>query len=59
MGYSETVNQEIKFMIDSAYQRAKVTLESKRVTLDAIAQALLDKETIPGSDVRHIYQTTL
>lgn len=55
IGYGEHVDREIKVMIDTAYDRAKGTLEAKRNILDAIAQALLDKETIPGSDIRLIY----
>lgn len=56
VGYGAQAEREIKDVIDNAYLKAKSTLKDLRDTLDAIAKALLDKETIPGEDIRMIYR---
>jgi len=53
--YSEAtareVDEEIKLIVDEAYQRARETLQTHRHKLDAVADALLEREEIPGDEV--------
>lgn len=53
--YSETtareVDQEVKRILDEAYQRATKTLGKQRSELDALASALVEHEELPGSAV--------
>lgn len=53
--YSETtarlVDEEIKEILDEAFQRAKGTLEEHRDAMDRLVDALLEKEEIPGPEV--------
>ncbi len=48
------VDQEIKRLIDAAYDKAKRLLAENRVKLDAIANSLLEKETLLDSEVDEI-----
>jgi cell division protease FtsH len=43
---AQTIDQEIRQILDIAYQRAKELVTDKRQRLDALADALLDRETI-------------
>lgn len=45
------IDQEVKKIIDQAYQRTKQLLNDKSVELEAIAQELLEKEIIFQSDL--------
>jgi cell division protease FtsH len=56
LGYGDLVDREIKAVLDSAYLRAIDTLTKQRVALDAIAEALLERETLSGKEVRAIYK---
>jgi len=53
--YSEAtareVDEEIKSIVDEAYRRARETLQEHREKLDAVAEALLEREEIPGDEV--------
>jgi cell division protease FtsH len=53
--YSETtaheVDQEIKAILDEAYERAQTTLREHRQALDRLVDALLEEEEIPGDRV--------
>jgi cell division protease FtsH len=53
--YSEAtareVDEEIKLIVDEAYQRARETLQAHREKLDSVADALLEREEIPGEEV--------
>jgi len=48
---SETVDSEVKRLIDEAYQRARMILAENRELLDRIAQALLERETLDREDL--------
>ncbi len=43
---AQTIDREIRHILDTAYQRAKAILDQKQLRLDALAQALLEYETI-------------
>ena len=53
--YSEStareVDEEVKSILDQAYQRARQTLLDHRDALDQLADALLEREEIPGHEV--------
>ncbi|MEJ2366993.1 MAG: ATP-dependent zinc metalloprotease FtsH [Acidobacteriota bacterium] len=53
--YSETtareVDMEVRGIVEEAYARAVGTLKQHRQGLDAVADALLEKEEIPGREV--------
>ncbi len=48
------VEQEIRRIIDEMYAAAKACIEDNRDALDALAEALLEHETIEGDEVRAI-----
>jgi cell division protease FtsH len=48
------IDQEVKIMIDEQYERAKNLLREKRRELDALAQALLEKEVLHRADLERI-----
>jgi len=48
---SELVDEEVKRIIDSAYQRARDILGGKRGVLDTLAAALLERETLERDDI--------
>ena len=56
--YSEStareVDIEIRTILDEAFERATQVLEENRQGLDQVAQALLDREDIPGTEVLRI-----
>jgi cell division protease FtsH len=58
--YSETTAQaidaEVKSLIDEAYARATKLLTEKREQLDIIAKALLEWETLEGSQIRDLIE---
>jgi cell division protease FtsH len=47
------IDQEIHAIIDEQYTRATAILKEKRTTLDKIAEALLEHETLDG---KHVYE---
>ena len=51
---SELVDEEIKRIIDNAYRRAREIIESKRQTLDALAAALLERETLEREEIQAV-----
>ena len=48
---AETVDAEIKRILDEAYTRARETLEQNRDLLSSIAEALLERETLDRDEV--------
>ncbi len=54
--YSEKVAQEIdeevRSIIQRAYERAKEILRTHRDKLDRLAQALMEKETLEGEELK-------
>ena len=53
---AEQIDQEVRKLLDDAYQTAKHTLLAHRDTLDAIAKALLEYETLDGSQIKEIVE---
>ena len=51
------IDQEVRRLIDSAYQRAVDLLTQSRDKLEAIANALLEYETLSGEQVEEIMET--
>lgn len=50
------IDEEIKRIVTGAYERAKKILEDNYDILDALAQSLLERETIDGSDIDKIIE---
>lgn len=59
LGYGDIVDAEIKGVLDRSYARAVETLTNQRAALNAIAEALLERETLSGKEVRAIYKASL
>jgi len=51
---AQTIDSEVKLLIDEAYARAKKILEEKRDKVALIAQALLEFETLEGAQVEDL-----
>src|ERR1700759_1611600 len=51
---AEEIDREVRRLLDDAYQKAKETLIAHRNTLDAIATALLEYETLDGKQIHEI-----
>ena len=51
---AEQIDQEVKKLLDDSYQLAKKTLTANRDKLEAIAKALLEFETLDGSQLKEI-----
>ncbi len=58
VGYGELVDSEVRRLINEAYERAKAKLSQNAECLEAVAQALLDKETLDGEEIRRIVAQT-
>nr|WP_250808059.1 AAA family ATPase [Neorhizobium tomejilense] len=52
--YGETADAEIYRLISEASQRARALLEEKRTALEAVARALLEKETLTGPEIKEL-----
>jgi cell division protease FtsH len=53
---AEQIDQEVRKLLDDAYQTAKNTLIAHRDTLEAIAKALLEYETLDGPQIKEIIE---
>src|SRR6516164_4090098 len=53
---AEQIDQEVRRLIDDAYQLAKNTLIANRDKLETIARALLEYETLDGSQIKEIIE---
>src|SRR5580765_5355347 len=53
---AEEIDREVRMLLDEAYQRAKQILTANRDKLDVIAKALLEFETLDGSQIREIIE---
>jgi len=53
---AEEIDREVRRLLDDAYQTAKHTLIANRDHLDAIAKALLEYETLDGSQIKELIQ---
>jgi len=53
---AEQIDQEVRRLLDEAYQLAKQTLIAHRDQLEVIAKALLEYETLDGSQIKEIVE---
>ena len=53
---AEQIDQEVKKLLDDAYSLAKKTLLANRDKLEVIAKALLEYETLDGSQIKEIVE---
>lgn len=53
---AEQIDGEVRKLLDDAYQTAKTALLAHRATLEAIAKALLEYETLDGSQIKEIME---
>ena len=51
---AEAVDAEIRSWIENAYKDAKALVSKNKTTVDKLAKALLDKETLSGDEIREI-----
>jgi cell division protease FtsH len=51
---AEIVDAEIKSWLDNAHKDAKNLITKNKATVDKLAKALLDKETLSGEEIREI-----
>ncbi len=51
---AEIVDTEIRAWIDNAYKDAKNLVSKNKATVEKLAKALLDKETLSGEEIREI-----
>ena len=49
---AQVVDEEVKGLLDAAYDRARQILQGERDLLDRVAQALLERETIDAEEVQ-------
>ncbi|HRP70393.1 MAG TPA: cell division protein FtsH, partial [Turneriella sp.] len=52
--YATIVDSEVKRIIDTAFTRGRMLLKKNKKRLDQVASALLERETITGSELREI-----
>lgn len=48
------IDEEVKKLVDVAYQRAKEVLENNRAVLDKLAQMLIEKETVDAEQLQEL-----
>ncbi len=48
------IDEEVRRLVDTAYERARQTLLAHRAQLDLLAQALLEKEVLDGEEVKRL-----
>jgi cell division protease FtsH len=53
---AEQIDGEVRKLIDDAYKTAMVTLTAHRQTLEVIAKALLEYETLDGQQIKEIME---
>ena len=51
---AELVDNEIRVWLDNAHKDAKSILTKGKATVDKLAKALLDKETLSGEEIKEI-----
>ena len=52
---AETIDEEVKKLIDAQYERAKTILKKNKKGLDQLAELLLEKEVIFSDDLKKIF----
>jgi cell division protease FtsH len=48
------IDEEVRILVETAYQRSKEVLENNRHILDQIAQMLVDKETVDAEELQEL-----
>jgi len=49
-----TIDEEVRQLVDQAYQRAKEALLNNRIILDKLAEMLVEKETVDSDELQEI-----
>ena len=49
-----TIDEEVRQLVDQAYQRAKEVLLNNRIILDKLAEMLVEKETVDSDELQEI-----
>jgi len=52
---AERIDDEVQRIVDQAYKETKEILKSHRAQLDALAEALMEKEVIHQEEIRTIF----
>jgi len=52
--YASIIDTEVKRIIDAAFERGRTLLKKNKKRLDQVAQALLERETITGAELRDL-----
>ncbi|MDI6856955.1 MAG: ATP-dependent zinc metalloprotease FtsH [Dehalococcoidia bacterium] len=56
---AEEIDEEVRRIIDHAYQQAKKILTENRGKLDQIAKRLMEVETLEGEELEHVFEAPL
>jgi cell division protease FtsH len=51
---AQEIDQEVSALLETAHRRAKEVLDSRRLTLEKVAQVLLEKEVLEGNELREM-----
>ena len=54
---ASTIDEEVRELVDNAYQRAKDVLVNNRHILDKLAEMLVEKETVDADELQEILST--
>eukprot|EP00695_Tsukubamonas_globosa_P001747 TRINITY_DN2816_c0_g1_i1.p1 TRINITY_DN2816_c0_g1~~TRINITY_DN2816_c0_g1_i1.p1 ORF type:complete len:109 (-),score=27.90 TRINITY_DN2816_c0_g1_i1:111-437(-) len=54
--FKRMTDDEVKKLVEGAYTRAKTMLTTHEKTLHALAQALIEKETLTGPEIKDIIE---
>ena len=49
-----TIDEEVRLLVDQAYQRAKAVLVKNRPVLDQLAALLVEKETVDAEELQEL-----
>jgi cell division protease FtsH len=52
------IDDEVRSLVDEAYRRAKAVLVGNRHVLDALAQRLIEKETVDAEELQELLATS-
>ncbi|MEM8779356.1 MAG: ATP-dependent zinc metalloprotease FtsH3 [Cyanobacteria bacterium P01_G01_bin.49] len=55
---ASTIDEEVRQLVDNAYQRAKDVLVNNRHILDKLAEMLVEKETVDSEELQNILNTS-
>ena len=52
---AQTIDAEVRRLIDDAYARARAIIVEHRLVLDRLAEALLQRETVQGQELERAF----